>query len=497
MEDIFNPNSFIYFIGIKGTGVCALAELMFNTGIKVSGSDTDEIFYTDVILNELQIPYYSNFDAAHITNKIDMVIYSAAYNAGSNPEVKRAQELGIPMLRYTDALGIWSSKFDSTGICGVHGKTTTTAICGVLMRAVNLPVQILVGSAAVNFGGRSTLSLGNKYFIAETCEYRRHFLSFHPKRIILTSVESDHQDYFPTYESIRDAFVEYCRLLPDGGQLVYCADDPGAAEVADIIKNDNRAIELIPYGFTASGDFKINYFKVENERSVFSVEGFPGEIKIRIPGRHAALNTAAGLALASSLLKNEGSCGKYLFNESQILSIKNELENFKSTKRRSEIIGEAGGIIFMDDYGHHPTAIKTTLEGIKDFYPSRSLIVSFMPHTYTRTAALLDEFGSCFNDADVLFLHKIYASARENYTGGVNGKTLYEKAASFRGKTGKKETFYVDEPDAAFNPLCEMLKSGDIFLTLGAGNNWHLGEKLYKHFKQSAIIDFEPEAEHD
>ena len=481
---VFKPGANIYFVGIKGTGVCALAELMYNAGMKISGSDTGEVFYTDAILKELNIPYYENFDAAHIGENIDMVIYSAAYSADSNAELARTQELGIPALKYTDALGAWSQKFDSTGVCGVHGKTTTTAICGALMRAAGLPAQILVGSAAIDFGGRSTLSLGNKYFIAETCEYRKHFLSFRPRRIILTAVESDHQDYFPDYDSIRDAFVEYCRLLPQGGQLIYCADDAGASEVAGIIKNDNRGIEIIPYGFNAEGDYKINYYKVENERAFFSIAGIPCDFAMRIPGRHEALNVAAGLALTQMLAKSEGSA----LSEKQIQSIKDALENFRSTKRRSEIIGEVDNIIFMDDYGHHPTAIKTTLEGIKSFYPKRRLVVSFMSHTYTRTSSLLDEFAACFNDADVLFLHKIYASARENYKGGVNGRTLYEKAAEVRTACKKGETYYVDEPDDSFEPLCKMLKGGDIFVTLGAGNNWPLGEKLFSHFKNKSEV---------
>ena len=470
----------VYFIGIKGTGVCALAELMHNSGMEISGSDTGETFYTDAILKELNIPYHENFDAAHIGANINIVIHSAAYSADSNPELARALELNIPVMKYTDALGAWSARFDSAGVCGVHGKTTTTAICGVCARAAKLPAQILAGSAIFDFNGRSTLSLGDKYFIAETCEYRKHFLSFHPKRIILTSVESDHQDFFPDYESIRDAFVEYCRLLPEGGTLIYCADDSGASEVAHIIEKEKRGIEFIPYGFTALGDYKVTDYKVENERAVFTLEGFSGEFKMRIPGRHEALNAAAAIALTVSLAKKEFGTvqGSAALGEEKIQTIKNALENFKSTKRRSEIIGEAGGIVFMDDYGHHPTAIKTTLSGIKSFYPSRRLIVSFMSHTYTRTSALLEQFASAFNDADILFLHKIYASARENYNGGLDGRTLYEKTASVRSG----ETRYVDEPDDAFQPLCEILKSGDLFITFGAGNNWTLGKKLYEHF---------------
>ncbi|MCL2209257.1 MAG: UDP-N-acetylmuramate--L-alanine ligase [Treponema sp.] len=478
-EEIFKPNSSVYCVGIKGTGVCALAELMYNTGLKVSGSDTSEVFYTDKILKELNIPFYENFDASRIGPEVDIVIHSPAYSAESNPELARALELNIPVLGYPQALGAWSEKFDSTGVCGVHGKTTTAAMCGVTAKAAFLPAQILTGSAAFDFGGRSTLDLGKKYFIAETCEYREHFLSFHPSRIILTSVEIDHQDYFKTYESIRGAFVRYCSLLPEGGQLIYCADDAGASEVAGIVEKEKPEVKLIPYGFSAAGDFKIVSFRVENERSVFSLAGFPVEFKLRIPGRHETLNAAAAIALTASLAKQESS--ENVFEKEKIQSVKNALDNFRSTKRRSEIIGEAGGITFMDDYAHHPTAVRTTLAGLKSFYPKRRLVVSFMSHTYTRTSALLEEFASAFFDADILFLHRIYASAREDYKGGVNGRTLYEKALAIRGG----ETRYADEPGDAFSPLCEILRKGDIFITLGAGNNWPLAEKLFAHYREA------------
>jgi UDP-N-acetylmuramate--alanine ligase len=178
IENLFRTGTSVYFVGIKGTGVCALAELMHNAGMKISGSDTDEVFYTDEILKELKIPYYQRFDSEHINKTINVVIHSAAYSVEANPERSKALEIGIPVLKYTDALGIWSARFDSTGICGVHGKTTTTAICGVLARAAGFPAQILTGSGALDFGGRSTLHLGDKYFIAETCEYRRHFFRF-------------------------------------------------------------------------------------------------------------------------------------------------------------------------------------------------------------------------------------------------------------------------------------------------------------------------------
>ena len=477
---LLRPGAFVYFVGIKGTGVCALAELMHSMGITASGSDTPEVFYTDAILKELGIPYHECFDPAHINDGIDLVIHSAAYSEEANEELAEARRKSIPLVKYPDALGMYSALFDSTGITGVHGKTTTTAMCGCLIRSLGLPAQILVGSAVANFNGRSTLALGNKYFVAETCEYRSHFLAFHPKRIVLTAVESDHQDYFPTYESIRDAFVEYCRLIPPGGELIYCADDPGAAEVASVIRRDDRGVTLIPYGFTADGDFRINAYRVENDSAAFTINAFPDDIRLCVPGRHQALNATAAIALASVLLGKE-SPAQGGWNDQRRLAVETALGQFRGSKRRSEIIGSAGGIIFMDDYGHHPTAIKLTLEGLRDFFPSRRLVVSFMSHTYSRTAALLDDFAQSLALADVLFLHKIYASARENFGGNISGRSIYEKVTSL-GNDKADSVYYVDDPGDAFEPLAKILKPGDLFLTLGAGNNWPLGLRLYQHY---------------
>ncbi|MDR2729642.1 MAG: UDP-N-acetylmuramate--L-alanine ligase [Treponema sp.] len=476
--ELFRGGVSVYCVGIKGTGVCALAELMHDAGMKVSGSDTGEIFYTDAILKKLQIPYYENFDEVHISSDIALVIHSAAYNAETNSEIAKALRLKIPVLKYTDALGAWSSNFDSCGICGVHGKTTTTAMTGILMRAAGIPAQILSGGAARDFGGRSTLSLGSKYFVAETCEYREHFLSFNPKRLILTSVESDHQDYYPTYESIRDAFARYCRLIPADGELIYCADNQGAGEIARIAENENRGIKLIPYGYKADGAYRISSYKTGNEKAFFTLSGVDVEFTLRVPGEHQAQNAAAAIALTSVLAQKE----KIILDNEKIQSVKEAFENFKGSKRRSEILGEAAGILFMDDYGHHPTAIKTTLAGIKKFYPERRLVVSFMSHTYTRTSALLDDFASSFNAADFVILHKIYGSAREKYSGGVNGETLFEKVRLIRGP---QACCYIEEPDASFDALLEILKPGDLFITVGAGNNWTLGERLFKHFGEN------------
>jgi UDP-N-acetylmuramate--alanine ligase len=485
--------------------MCALAELLHGGGANVSGSDTGDVFYTDAILKELGIPYYESFDAAHIPPDAALVIHSAAYSAETNIEVREAEQRGLRLLKYTDALGEYSALFDSTGIAGVHGKTTTTALAGTLLRVAKLPVQVLAGSAVStfippqavpealsalplvregrfvpleSFIGRSTLSLGSgktKYFVGETCEYRKHFLSFHPTSIILTSIESDHQDFFPTYESIRDAFLEYIRLLPEGGSLIYCADDAGTREAAELIKNERGDIHYTEYGRTAQGDYRITSLSVENERSLWTLAGFRQTWTLRAPGAHNVLNASAALALFFLLVRKERGSLDAETVDSLALECARALEEFRGSKRRAEIVGEAGGILFMDDYAHHPSAIKTTLAGIKQFYPRRRLIVSFMPHTYTRTAAMLEEFASAFSDADILILHKIYPSARESYSGGVNGQTLFERA-----REQHEKVFYFEEPLSAAAYLKENLREGDIFLTMGAGDNWKLGKKLFE-----------------
>jgi UDP-N-acetylmuramate--alanine ligase len=183
-------------------------------------------------------------------------------------------------------------------------------------------------------------------------------------------------------------------------------------------------------------------------------------------------DAAGALALTDSLVRTEFG-NENAWNEQRLEGIRQALAGFKGSKRRSERIGEAGGILFMDDYGHHPTAVRRTLEGLKEFYPQRRLIVSFMSHTYTRTASLLDEFAASFEKADVVVLHKIYPSAREVYAGGITGETLFERTKALRD-----EVWYVHEPEAAADMLKTMLKPGDIFLTMGAGDNWKLGKAL-------------------
>lgn len=489
----------IHFVGIKGTGMAALVEILYYKGAIITGSDVNEHFYTEEILQKLGLKSLS-FSEDNITEKIQYVIYSAAYKLDVNPDLIGATKKNIPCILYSEALGLYSQKAFSCGICGVHGKTSTTGLTGTILKEIDLPSQVLAGSIIKSFGDTCTFTSPlikdnnqdnnqKNIFVAETCEYQRHFMSFCPQKIILTSVESDHEDYYPTYESIRDAFVEYVCKLPPNGDLIYCCDDNGATEVCNIVKKLRNDINFIPYGTTAAGNFKLEYGKVENEQNSFKISLFNDDFFLKVPGKHEVMDAVAATALVCRLLESYNKNPKDYKEQ-----IKIGLQKFVGGKRRSEIISQfknnnGDDVIIIDDYGHHPTAIKTTLEGFRAFYKNRKIIVDFMSHTYSRTQALLDGFSKCFSSADMVILHKIYSSARENPKDfNVNGKTLYEETCKH---FNKENVFYseeiLDAKEFVINQLNQKLldnyKDGYLFITMGAGDNWVLGKEVEKCFR--------------
>jgi UDP-N-acetylmuramate--alanine ligase len=340
---------------------------------------------------------------------------------------------------------------------------------------MRIPATILAGSAVSSFGDRSTLQLGDRYFIAETCEYRRHFLNFSPRRIVLTSVESDHQDCFPSYEDIRDAFVEYLLSLPPDGVVIYCADDAGARDALTRAMAIRPDIQAIPYGFTAEGRYRIRSYELSGERALFTLALSDEPFSLRVPGRHTALDAVAALALCVSII--EEAEGGIKPEDARFDGARIALASFRGSRRRSELLGEAGGVLFMDDYAHHPSAIRTTLAGLREFYPNRRIVLDFMSHTYSRTKALFDDFATAFADADMLICHKIYASAREAVDPSVSGESL---CMAIR-QQGVDAHYFNEVMDAA-DYAGANLGPGDLFLTMGAGDNWLLGKTLYERF---------------
>ena len=484
MSEITLPESFsgvhFHFVGIKGTGMVALVEILSARGAFITGSDVSERFYTDEVLEKLGIKALP-FSESNITPSVQFVIYSSAYSVEKNPDLIEAKKRNLPMMLYSEALGAVSSTSYSSGVCGVHGKTTTTGLCGTILKELPLSCQVLAGSIIKSFGDSCVMSNGHDFFVAETCEYQRHFMAYEPKKIILTSVESDHQDYYPTYEDILSAFVDYICKLPEGGQVIYCADDKGACQAVSLAKKRRGDIEAIPYGTSATGDYRLTFGRVEGGLHYFNVSSL-GECAICVPGDHNVRNAAAALALSCELLKTNGKNPLDYIEE-----LKRGLKNFAGGKRRSEIVGRAKSplgqdVIFIDDYGHHPTAIKTTLAGFREFYKGHKIIVDFMSHTYTRTQALLEEFASCFDSADKVIINKIYGSAREDASAAsVTGEILAEHAKKYH-----KDVSYAGEFDEAADVGFKILSEpsgfsypdGYVFVTMGAGDNWKVGTKI-------------------
>jgi len=471
--------------------MAALAEILAAKGSILSGSDVPDTFYTDAILRSIGMKVNESFAADHITASIDAVIYSDAYNPSINPELLEAAKKDIPMFSFAQALGALSRLSDSSGIAGVHGKTTTTAMAGSILKAMRCPVTVLTGSAVASFGDRCTMIQGDRFFVAETDEYRRHFMHFSPRRILLTSVESDHQDFYPTYDSILQAFKDYGLSLPLGGELLYCADNAGAVEVAEFIAIKRSDIKLVPYGFKAEGRWKIQSCTTEEGVSNFRINAWTGDFSLHVPGNHLVSDAVGAIALSHDIMVDSRDGDK--LTDAHWNQTREALADFKGSRRRSEIIGSAGGILVMDDYAHHPTALKATISGIKAFWPARRIVVDFMSHTFSRTIALMDEFAESLDDADCVVLHDIYPSAREAPVKGVSGRDLFEKVKARRpdlidlsgmqvGRlaVGKAQGFllYEETHEKVSNTLMNLLRENDLFITMGAGDNWKLGRTI-------------------
>jgi UDP-N-acetylmuramate--alanine ligase len=474
----------------------AMAEILTNRGARVSGSDTDEVFYTDAILRSLGIPFREGFSEENVPEDARVVIYSAAYDPASHPELLEAARRGLPTLVYTKALGELSARTFSIAVAGVHGKTTTTGMAGSIVRALGLPGTVLVASAVKEFGNRSTLVQGEEFFCAETCEYRRHFLAFEPSVAVVTTVEAEHLDYYADEADVDRAFFELVDKLPNEGALIYCADDAGASRVADYLARTRPEVARIAYGHSAEGPFRQTAYRSGAGTAEIELAGFEEPFELAVPGQHLGLNAVASLAVVGCILVADGArraadMRRALSAEAVAAalrrtdesadsgSIRGALSRFSGLARRSELLGRARGVLFMDDYGHHPTEVAKTLRGLREFYAPARLVCDFMSHTYTRTDALLPQFAEAFGEADEVILHDIYASARERYDGTITGEDLAAAVAERHGSV----RYFAGVMDAA-PYLRTSLREGDLFVTMGAGNNWQLSHALFEEFSE-------------
>lgn len=445
-----------YLVGIKGTGMSAAAQILKSRGADVSGSDTSEYFFTQDMLDRLGIKYFESFDPAHITDDIDVVLYSTAYDVSRNPELKAAQEKKIPLMQYPEFLGTLSRERLSIAICGSHGKTTTTALLAHVLQVAGEDPSAIVGSRVNNWNG-AALSGNGKHFVFEADEYQNKFQHYVPWSVILTSVDWDHPDFFPTEKEYRDAFTRFLKKAMPHGFVVVCADDADAVEVA---KASGR--QFVTYGFSESADVTIHERAgVSNEFAV-QYHGKPvGDFSMRLTGAHNALNAAAVIAMCA-LLKID------------MNKVREGVKSFTGTARRFETVGEYAGAILIDDYAHHPRELQTVLRAAREKYSHKNIIAVFQPHTFTRTKAFFEEFAQSFMHAGRVIVLDIYASERERVANrDISSEQLVEKINRY--EHGKAE--YAPSIDAAVEMLHDAGKN-DIVLTLGAGDVWRVGKQL-------------------
>jgi UDP-N-acetylmuramate--alanine ligase len=443
----------VYVVGIKGAGVIAVVEILHSMGIEITGSDTEEKFFTDEILQKLGIKYAEKFDAKNIPANTDLVIYSTAYNENNNSEFREAKKINLKMLSYPEILAKLFNEKYGIAVCGTHGKTTTSAMLAHTLKEVGVDPSAIIGSKVIGWGGNA-LSGKGEFFVAETDEFQNKLKLYNPKAIILTNLDFDHPDTFPTFQEYKKAFSDFVVKVPKTGFLVIWGDSVDTQEVLKEAK-----CQVLTYGFSENCDYRI----MSNEFKKFKIEYKEknlGEFEIQLVGKHNVLNTVAVIAVCHKLNLDLG-------------KIKEALKNFQGTKRRFEYVGERNGAILIDDYGHHPEEIKATLKGAREIYPEKNIWVVFHPHSYSRTEALLQEFSQSFSDVDQVIVLDIYGSAREN-SGKVNSKDLVDLI----NKYDRNKAQHISSIPKAVEFLKDKIGKNDLLITLGAGNCWEILEKL-------------------
>jgi UDP-N-acetylmuramate--alanine ligase len=466
----------IYMIGIKGVGMTMLGQFLVSKGMEVSGSDTAEVFMTDQVLAKFGIKVNQGFSPENIPAEADLIIYSSAYNSTTNPEVAKALSGKIKVLTYAEVLGDIFNQMYGLAVCGSHGKTTTTAWLGYVLWKAGLKPNVLVGARVEQFDGAGVFGESD-YMVIEADEYQNKLKYYNPKGILLNNIDHDHHDFYPTLESYIEAFTVFMGKLSKNGFLAANFDDEHIAKTANVncrgrilsYALNREDVNYFAYGIRQQGlkqYFKVRYRDASglNFDNDYSLDGEElGDFSISLLGKHNIYNALAVIAACVEL-------------GVELKDIRTYLEEFSGTDRRLRIMGKFNGATIIDDYGHHPTEIKTTLAGLRAAYPKEKITAVFHPHTYTRTKALLDDFAASFSDADKVIVLNIYGSAREQQ-GGVSSLDLIEK---MKINEPNKEFVHVADLKACEEYLRANAKRDEIIILIGAGDVFRVGEELIK-----------------
>lgn len=445
----------IYMIGIGGTSMSGIAEILKNWGFTVSGSDINDSDVTDkLISNGIPVIIGHNPD---LLKHCDLVVYSAAISQ-EDIELRAANSFGIPTIERKDFLGMITRAFRNT-ICvsGTHGKSTTSSMVSMCFLEAKKDPTIQIGANLNAIDGNYRVG-NSEYFVLEACEYSESFLKFSPKAEIILNIDNDHLDYYKNLDNIKAAFVKYVKLLPDDGILVYNADDVNSSHLSQYTK-----AKSITFGLKSSNaNFVAKNLSYNNDGfpsfDVYHNNVFYKTIKLSIPGEHNVLNALACIAL----------CDEFGIDRSDI---KNALQKYKGADRRFQYLGKVNGAKVYDDYGHHPTEIVAVSNAMKKKDFNHSWVV-FQPHTYSRTKELLDDFAKSLLAFDNIIVTDIYAAREKNHY-DISSKDIANKIDSL----GRK-AYYISDFDDIIEFLHRNVKENDIVLTQGAGTITNLGHKL-------------------
>ncbi len=451
---MYNKKYQIHFVGIGGIGMSGIAELLINLGYSVSGSD---VKLSDITENLRKLG--GIIFEGHSENNIEganVVVTSSAISS-ENPEILAARQASVPVIPRAEMLAELMRLKYSVAVAGAHGKTSTTSIVASVLGQGGFDPTVVIGGKLKSIGANAVLGKGD-FIVAEADESDGSFLKMSPTIAVVTNIDREHLDFYEDIGEIKDAFLSFTDRIPFYGLAVLCLDNES---VQDIIPKIRR--RFTTYGMSAQADFQARNVVFDGLTSRFDVYHFGerlGEIFLNLPGLHNVSNSLASIAVGTEL-------------DIPYDVIRSALETIQGVQRRLEIKGEVNGVTVVDDYGHHPTEIKTTLEAARKSWPDRRLVVVFQPHRHTRTKALFDEFTRAFYQSDVLVALPIYA-AGEKKTDGPDGHALYEGIKAH----GHREIFYKENFEATTDLLKGILKQGDILLTLGAGDVLKIGEMM-------------------
>jgi UDP-N-acetylmuramate--alanine ligase len=457
----------IHFIGIGGSGMSGIAEVLLNLGYSISGSDIKENLATQR-LQSLGATIYIGHDVNNV-HDCDAVVYSTAVS-DRNPEIYEARKLRIPVVRRAEMLAEIMRFRHGIAVAGTHGKTTTTSLIASLLAEGGLDPTFVIGGRLNSAGTHARLG-ASRYFVAEADESDASFLYLQPMLAVVTNIDADHMGtYGGDYSNLRNTFVEFLHHLPFYGLAVMCADDPGVQEIIETISKP-----VLTYGFSAEADIQAHNIKQTNATCHFDVvfkdgsEGF--NVHLNMPGEHNVLNALAAIAIARECeVPND--------------AIQRGLEKFQGIARRFQINGDVdvkgNKVLCIDDYGHHPRELSATIDTIRQQWPERRLVMAFQPHRYSRTRELFDDFAQVLSDVDVLLLTEVFPAGEEPIA-GADSRAL---SRSIRAR-GNIEPIFVEDVNDLPAVLADVVNDGDIVLTAGAGDIGRVAQSLPQTLREA------------